>query len=314
MMKSFYLGAVALVLSSSLGDSDIARDCKSFCDQYSEGACTRHGGDFKCLRGELVNSCSMLFWTDSAKTKICIDVEGGGCVHSAMKIPVECGGNPSTVTTAPCPTTTPAPCPTTTPAPCPTTTPAPCPTTTPAPCPTTTTTPAPCPTTTTTPAPCPTTTTTPAPCPTTTTTPGPCPTTTPQPEPVVDECKFNNKLYECREDRVPPICRGLYWTDSTFKHMCFDEGDGKCGYGKANRPVRCKGTTPPTPYKPRNSCDVFCNEHGNNLCAKEGYHIECRRDNHVCRGLYTDRYRSGICLDPIDQNCGASPFSVPVSC
>ncbi|KAF4671482.1 hypothetical protein FOL47_001534 [Perkinsus chesapeaki] len=307
---------IALVISSAFGRSDIAKDCKSFCDQHSNGACTRHGGDFICRKEKPVHICQHLYWTDAKKTEICIDVEDGKCGYYPMNTPVECEGSSTTTTEGPepCPTTTttPEPCPTTT------TTPEPCPTTstTPEPCPTTTTTPEPCPTTTTTPEPCPTTTTTPEPCPTTTTTPEPCPTTTttPVPEPVVDECKFNNTLYECREDRVPPICRGLYWTDSTFKHKCFDKGDGKCGYGKANRPVRCKRTTPPTPYKPRNSCDVFCNEHGNNLCAKENYHIECRSDRHICRGLHTDADGSSVCIDPIDQNCGLSPMNYPVTC
>ncbi|KAF4670290.1 hypothetical protein FOL47_002110 [Perkinsus chesapeaki] len=337
----------------------VAKDCKSFCDQYSHGSCTSYGGSFKCLPG--IDVCEDLFWTDHRKIEIYID-----WTKSYLGIPVKCErprytseapkSSTTTTTYAPKPSTTPttyAPKPrttTTTYAPKPsttTTTYAPKPrtttttytpkprttTTTYAPKPrTTTTTYAPKPSTTTTtytPKPS-TTTTTYAPKPRTTTTtyaPKPSTTTTAEPpvtyppttepDPVLPQCMFEGKRFECRDYKIVPICRDLYWTDSTYRQICRDLGDGKCGYGDASTPVRCTRKIPGEPYKPRNSCDTFCNKYGDNRCANNYYHIECRGDNHVCRGLYTDAYKSSICLDPVDAFCGLrnrSPFTIAVPC
>ncbi|KAF4670291.1 hypothetical protein FOL47_002111 [Perkinsus chesapeaki] len=311
---------------------DVAKDCKAFCDQHSYGSCTRNGGNFDCHTEEGVNICRHLYWTNANRREVYIDSTDAKGWYHTTSIPVECvGESPTTEAPEPGSNTTEAPEPgsNTTEAPEPgsntTEAPEPAGNTTEGPEPAGNTTEGPEPAGNTTEAPEPGSNTTEAPTPRPTTeAPTPRPTTeaptprpTDKPEPVLDECVFEGKRFECRDYKIVPICRDLYWTDSTYRHICRDLGDGKCGYGDASTPVRCTRKIPGEPYKPRNSCDTFCNKYGDNRCANNYYHIECREDNHVCRGLYTDAYKSSICLDPVDAFCGIrnhSPFTIAVPC
>ncbi|KAF4670289.1 hypothetical protein FOL47_002109 [Perkinsus chesapeaki] len=300
--------AAIIALATASSRPDVAKDCKAFCDEHSDGACTRNGGHFNCRTEKPVDICQHLYWTDASKTRICIDVGDGRCGYGTMNIPVQCDLIAPTISPATVSTTErPDPCSTSTEAP--------------EPCSTSTEAPEPCSTSTEAPEPCSTSTEAPEPC-STTEAPTPCPTTeapTPQPtdkpEPVLDECVFEGRTFECRQDPIAPICRDLYWTDSTYQHICVDIGDGKCGYGDAKTTVRCKRKIPEEPYEPRNSCERFCNEHGDNRCTKEYIRIECRANRNVCRGLYTDANKTSICLDRLDPGCGlpaVSKFVHPV--